>query len=100
MPSVVIRPRALLDLAEIWAYIAQDSPKHADSFATHVDRLFRTIAKQPEMGRPRPELLANLRSIPIGNYVIFYVPREHGVEVVRVLHGSRDLDSLVEGEDA
>lgn len=99
MPSLVIRPKALDDLAEIWAYIAQDSPTHADVLATRVDRLFRILAKQPLMGRPRPELLPNLRSIPIGNYVIFYIPRENGIDVVRVLHGSRDLDSQFDSED-
>jgi toxin ParE1/3/4 len=99
MPSVVVRPQALADLAEIWAYIAQDSLKQADNFTDRVDRLFRALAKQPDMGRARPELLANLRSIPLGNYVIFYFPRKNRVEIVRVLHGSRDLDSLLEGED-
>jgi len=99
MPSLAIRPKALVDLAEIWAFIAQDSPKHADVLATRVDRLFRTLAKQPLMGRAWPELLPNLRSIPIGNYVIFYIPRDRGIDVIRVLHGSRDLDSMFDSED-
>lgn len=51
------------------------------------------------MGRSRPELMHNVRSIPLGNYVIFYIPRERGIEVVRVLQGSRDLDSLFDSED-
>lgn len=51
------------------------------------------------MGRTRPELLSNLRSIPIGNYVIYYIPRQRGIEIVRVLHGSRDLDSLFDSEE-
>lgn len=83
----------------MWAYIAQDSPEHADAFAARLDRLFRTASKQPSMGRSRPELMHNVRSIPIGNYVIFYIPRERGIEVVRVLQGSRDLDSLFDSED-
>jgi|SRR5579872_1813899 toxin ParE1/3/4 len=99
MRSIAIRPKALADLAEIWAYIAQDSPKHADLVANRVDRLFRTLAKQPGMGHARPELLPNLRSIPIGNYVIFYIPRDRGIDVARVLHGSRDLDSMFDSED-
>jgi toxin ParE1/3/4 len=50
------------------------------------------------MGRERPELLADLRSFPVGRYVIFYLPRPHGIEVVRVLHGARDLKPLFEQE--
>ena len=99
MPSLAIRPKALVDLAEIWAFIAQDSPKHADAFSTRVDRLFRTLAKQPSTGRSRSELLPNLRSIPIGSYVIFYIARDRGIEIVRVLHGSRDLNSILEDEE-
>ena len=101
MPSVVIRPRALDDLADIWTYIAEDSPRQADVFAARIHREFRALARQPNSGRERPELFAGLRSIPVGSYVIFYTPRAYGqrprgIEVVRVLHGSRDLKPLFE----
>jgi toxin ParE1/3/4 len=35
-----------------------------------------------------------LRSHPIGHYLIFYFPLEDGVDIIRVLHGSRDIESL------
>jgi len=94
MPPVVIRPKALDDLAEIWAYIAEDSLRHADAFAAAIDREIRGLARHPLIGRARPELLTNLRSLPFGRYVVFYLSRKHGIEVVRVLHGARDLRSL------
>jgi toxin ParE1/3/4 len=94
MPSVVIRPKALGDLAEIWAYIAEDSPRQADAFAAAIDREIRGLARHPLIGRPRPELLTDLISLPFGRYVIFYLPRKSGIEVVRVLHGARDLKPL------
>ena len=96
MPTVVIRPQAAADLAEIWAYIAEDSPDHADAFLDRIDKEFRALARRPRMGRTRPELSPALRSIPVGCYVVFYVPRTGGIDVVRVLHGARDLDSLFE----
>jgi toxin ParE1/3/4 len=96
MPSVVIRPQAMTDLAGIWAYIAEDSPRHADSFAVRIDQEFRMLGRQPKLGRVRPELLVGLRSFPVGDYVIFYLPRARGIEVVRVLHGARDLKPLFE----
>jgi toxin ParE1/3/4 len=98
MPSVVIRPKAAADLAEIWAYIADDSVRHADAFAARIHREFRTLARQPMMGRERPELLASLRSFPVERYIIFYLPRLRGIEVVRVLHGARDLKPFFEPE--
>jgi len=94
MPSVVIRPKALGDLAEIWACIAEDSPRQADAFAAAIDREIRGLARRPLIGRARPELLTDLRSLPFGRYVIFYLPRNRGIEVVRVLHGARDLKPL------
>ncbi len=94
MPPVVIRPQALDDLAEIWAFIAEDSPRHADAFAAAIDRKIRDLARHPLIGRARLELLTDLRGLPFGHYVIFYLPRERGIEVVRVLHGARDLMPL------
>jgi toxin ParE1/3/4 len=94
MPSLVIRPKALEDLVEVWAYIAEDSPRQADAFAAAIDREIRGLARRPLIGRARPELLTDLRSLPFGRYVIFYLPRKRGIEVVRVLHGARDLKPL------
>ena len=99
MPSVVLRPRAFVDLADIWAFIAEDSVKHADRFAALIDSQFRALARQPQMGRSRPELAADLHSFPFGRYVIFYVPRPKGVEIVRVLHGARDIESVLHDEE-
>jgi toxin ParE1/3/4 len=98
MPSIVIRPKAMSDLADIWVYIAEDSPRHADAFAARINRDFRLLARQPNLGRERPELVEGLRSMSIGHYVIFYIPRPRGIEVVRVLHGARDLKSIFEEE--
>lgn len=80
MPSIVIRPKAVADLAEIWAYIAEDSPRQADAFLARLNGECRLLARQPRMGRERPELLSNLRSFPVGRYVIFYLPRPRGIE--------------------
>jgi len=50
------------------------------------------------IGRPRPELRADYRSVTFGNYVIFLRygndagPRSH-LYVIHILHGARDLDA-------
>ena len=54
------------------------------------------LARHPEIGRLRPELAPDLRSFAVRNYIIFYRPIDDGIEVARVLRGSRDLDSLFE----
>ncbi len=52
------------------------------------------LATQPQMGRERPELAPGLRSFPVGAFILFYRPTKGGIEVVRVLHGSRDIPML------
>jgi toxin ParE1/3/4 len=52
------------------------------------------LTPRAEAGRERPELAPRLRSFPAGRYVLFYRPIGGGIEIVRVLHGSRDIDSI------
>jgi len=87
---------ARADLEEIWFYIAQDNPDAADKLIRALVSRFVTLASMPLMGRQREELSSNLRSFPVGRYVIFYRPMENGVEIARVLHGARDFPPLFE----
>jgi toxin ParE1/3/4 len=98
MPVVLRRPRAHEDLGEIWDYIASDNLEQADAFIDRIDATFHTLADQPMMGRARIELAADLRSFPIGRYVIFYEPLPDGVVIVRELHSARDVDAQFESE--
>ncbi len=51
------------------------------------------------MGRPRDELAEGLRSFSVGRYVMFYRAIPEGVEIVRVLHGARDLGPIFQPDD-
>ncbi len=99
MSSLILRPRALADLAEIWAYIAEGSPDHADAFVDLVDSKFQALSRRPGLGRLRPELHSDIRSLAVGRYVVFYLPLSRGIEIVRVLHGSRDIESVFANEE-
>jgi toxin ParE1/3/4 len=57
------------------------------------------LADFPQIGTRRDELKAGLRSQPVGNYLIFYFPLEDGIDIVRVLHGSRDVDAIFHQDD-
>jgi toxin ParE1/3/4 len=50
----------------------------------------------PAMGRNRQELAPSLRSFPVGKYVIYYRSIEEGIQIIRVLHGARDIDEVFE----
>jgi len=75
----------------------------ADRLVDEITGRFDYLLAYPEAGRARHDLLVNLRSIPVKRYVIFYQPTEDGVEIFRVLHGSRDVqsefDSLIDSAE-
>jgi toxin ParE1/3/4 len=96
MNAFRLSPAARSDLDEIWFYIAQDNADAADKFIHVIVSRFPKLAAMLQMGRQREELSPHLRSFPVGRYVIFYRPMENGIEIVRVLHGARDLPPLFE----
>jgi len=98
MPRITRRPLAEADILEIWDYIADDNVDAADLWVDRLDEQFSLLATQPLMGRVRDELARGVRSFPFGRYVIFYAPIDNGIDVIRVLHGSRDIDTVFNPE--
>jgi toxin ParE1/3/4 len=87
-------PAAEADILEIAAYIAQDDVEAAYRFIDRIDAQCWMLAQSPYIGRNREELMPGLRSFPVGNYLIYHQPLQDGIEVVRVLHGARDIEPL------
>ena len=92
MVRVIRRPLAELDILEIWDFIADDSITEADLWIEGLDEKLLLWATQPMMGRSRDELARGLRSFAFGRYVVFFLPISDGLDVVRVLHASRDIN--------
>lgn len=93
MARITRRPLAAADVLDIWDHIAEDSLDQADKWIDKLDEKLGILATQPLMGRALEELAADLRSFPFGRYVIFYMPVQDGIDVVRVLHSARDVDA-------
>ena len=91
MPRVRKTVLAEQDLDDIWFSIALDNPDAADALLDKIGGVSVLLAENREMGRARPELLEGLRSFPVGNYILFYLPEAGGIELTRVLHGARDV---------
>ena len=79
------------DLIDIWLYISDDSPENADRFLDKLNEKAKKIAEFPDIGVGRPELTDNLKSFPVDRYVLFYRVIPEGIELVRVLHSSKDI---------
>lgn len=93
---VVLLPDASRDLDEIWWYVARQSGSTmiADRLIGHIEESILKIGREPGIGRVRPELASGLRSVSVGSYLIFYRRRRRKSEVVRIVHGSRNLPKL------
>jgi toxin ParE1/3/4 len=87
---IVRRPRARQDLIEVWQYIADDNEAAADRTLDRIERALVNLAENPTIGRARPELAPDLRSFPVGNYVLFYRPMPDGIDLIRVRSGYLD----------
>ncbi len=94
MGRAIFAPAAEADLEVIHDYIAAENAAAAAALVTRLEDLAARLADAPGMGRARPELLLNLRSFPLGSYLLFYRRSDNGIEVVRVLHGARDIPAL------
>ena len=96
MPVQVVAKSAEEDLREILSYIADDNIEAALRMFQRFRECFTMLSTMPQSGRRRSDLEPDLRSFPEGTYVIFYREITDGVEILRVLHGSRDIESLFE----
>ena len=88
------RSEANHDIEEISNKLFALNPAAASRFLDTLDNLCELLAQHSELGRPRPELGQNLRSVPHGNYLVFYVPTAEGIDVIRVVYGGRNLPDL------
>jgi len=102
--SIVRRPSALEDLVDLAAHIALDNIEAAGRFIRAAEEAFHDLDRMPFMGSPREYRdpgISGIRMWPIKGFrkhLIFYRPIEDGIEIVRVIHSSRDIAALF-GED-
>jgi toxin ParE1/3/4 len=84
------------DLDDIWYYVAtrSGSVETADRLIDALTGRFYLLATYPSIGRRRDSLRPGLRSFSVGEYVIVYRTEGDDVIILRVLRGSRDIDTL------
>lgn len=99
MARATFAPAAEGDLTEIYTFIASDNRDAAWATIELLEQKAATLATTPGIGRAREGLQPDLRSLAVGNHVIFYRPSLDGIEVVRVLHGKRDVEAIFEEGD-
>jgi toxin ParE1/3/4 len=96
-PHARIRPLATRDLEEIVRYLDGQSAMAGDRFLDEFFHAATLLAEMPGLGRVRRTRgpLKGMRSWPLekfGSCLVFYLPVDVGIEVIRVLHGARNID--------
>ncbi|GAB4456858.1 MAG: type II toxin-antitoxin system RelE/ParE family toxin [Armatimonadaceae bacterium] len=94
-----ISDKALTDLREIWDYIAERDESAADRVIDDILVALQKLLLMPDLGRMRDDLLPEMRSLVARRpYLAFYRVQEDRVQIIRVLHGMRDLEHVFEEE--
>jgi toxin ParE1/3/4 len=102
MAQILKRETAKCDLIEQWLWYAeQGGIEVADRFLSAAENTLELLFTQPSMGTPvltRNSQLDGLRRFPVSDgferILLFYFPLPDAVDLVRVIHGSRDLERL------
>jgi toxin ParE1/3/4 len=98
MMQATFTREARADLREIALRIADHNPVRAFSYVDEIDARCLRIGEFPHAGPPRPQWGEGIRIAIHGKYVIVYRVRDETVQVLRVVHGARDLDALFADE--
>jgi toxin ParE1/3/4 len=86
--------RARQDLIEIWEHVAADNPAAADALLDRIDDACSRLIDHPRLGPARDDIRPGLRYLVVGDYLVLYRIIDEGIEIVRVVHGRRDLFNL------
>lgn len=82
---------AQTDVDQAHNYIALDNRSAAIRWVQRTKEQFKFLAKNPGAGEAQDELRPGLRSYSYGSYVIYFRVRGEVLEIVRVIHGRRDV---------
>jgi toxin ParE1/3/4 len=103
--AVRLRGRARQDLIDIFRYYAvQSGLETANRLLRQVEATFGRLAAEPALGTyydADHPAFATVRFLTIPRfkkYLIFYRPVAEGIEVVRLLHGARDIAGILAEE--
>lgn len=97
--AVIISKSADADIRTIFEYIAftLQSPETATAQISRLEKEILSLDRIPErysVYNAEPWRSRNLRVMPVDHYLLFYIPDQvkQSVNIIRVMHGSRDMD--------
>ena len=98
MSEFVLTQVAKADLLKIIEYLEGDNPSAVLKVVDALDDAMQLLADNPGMGHFRPDLTPqDVRFWSVLRYLVIYRRDTKPLEIVRVLHGKRDVRRLLEG---
>jgi toxin ParE1/3/4 len=87
--------RAREDLLDIWLFVAaRNSETVADRVYDGIKQTCELLREHPQIGRARPEIHGDARSLVIDRWLALYRVTENGAQIVRIIDGARDLAAI------
>lgn len=94
MSRVLFTRAARDDLIDIWTHIAAHDPAAADRVLDRLDEAASNLIQNQEMGPARDDIRPGLRYLVSDSYLLLYRILGDDIEIVRAVHGRRDLYGL------
>ncbi|MDJ0556433.1 MAG: type II toxin-antitoxin system RelE/ParE family toxin [Microcoleaceae cyanobacterium MO_207.B10] len=105
MRQIYKRPQVIQDLIELATYISLENLDASEQFLTAAEETFKQLARMPGIGKncqfTNPQLVDVRQQAIKGfrKYLVFYRPNTSGIEILRVIHGARDLAAIFDEID-
>jgi toxin ParE1/3/4 len=95
--SVLVSRKVRAELDAIWSHIATESGslEIADRAVDAITDTLLQLSRYPQLGRQRDDLRPGIRSLAVGSYLVIYRPQGNNVRILHVVHGSRNISSIV-----
>ncbi|MEI9427863.1 MULTISPECIES: type II toxin-antitoxin system RelE/ParE family toxin [unclassified Mesorhizobium] len=86
-------PQATVDLESIGDYIASHDPRAAVRLVDALERRWDLLTLHPFSGAPRDDIAPGIRHLIVGEYLTLYRVGGDAIEILRVLHGRRNIEA-------
>ncbi|RWN30169.1 MAG: type II toxin-antitoxin system RelE/ParE family toxin [Mesorhizobium sp.] len=90
---IVRNARAEDDLIAIWLHVARDSEVAADRLLDRIEARWQQLETYPFSGAPRDDIAPGVRHPLVGDYLTLYRVGDDAIEIIRVLHGYRNIEA-------
>ncbi|MGL5794748.1 MAG: type II toxin-antitoxin system RelE/ParE family toxin [Waterburya sp.] len=94
----MIAPEAIKDLDAIFDYFSERNVAAGEKLLDEFQKKCRYLVQFPKIGRSYKEIRPYLRGLPLDGYIIFYRLDRDIIEIMRVVKGNRDLETLFNTE--